>query len=644
MSKFRPRQLHLRGLVADVLPFELPITFTNDFFFASTLPLRCLPQTAHSLALLRKPGHYTIPYDYNITKDRGRTTQLSIVHPIAQIRMAKLIDDYAETMLSYCAKSSFSLRYPSSIVSLYSGAPLDPEATARDGLPHDLLEDGAPDFSRMSSFFRLNRYNVLSKFVDSNEYIELEKRFSKLMTLDVSKCFYNIYSHSLSWAVKGKDFTKSHLQAYSFEAAFDAVMQFSNYKETNGIVVGPELSRIYAEIIFQQIDKELVVRLLQAHRLTDGDYTVRRYVDDYHIFSNDANMLDTIERELAALLAKYKLYLNTDKRKVRERPFVTAISRMKHSVAVIIDEVAKDIRVLSNPGGAVCDRAAADDLRSRLRNIRLVMNSDDVGFHNISGWLMWKLRRMLRESLKILSQAVDDDHKDSAAKVVASVFEVAFYVTALDFRVRTGFNLALLLDTLQSSLRHSVTEQAEWLSNYVFEELISLTESVNRKSEVISIELSNLLIMGAHSYQSRYVRSSAARRALAAVSKDKRSYIAYITLKFCYLKDSAFYGVQLDELNSEYIEVIRQEYSKLPVDTSLYLLFCDMISCPDLDIDRKKGLLDLALAEDIAAGRIGRATDDVVGELTRLIGFVDWSGIRLHHTLVRRQLRKGREY
>jgi hypothetical protein len=69
-----------------------------------------------------------------------------------------------------------------------------------------------------------------------------------------------------------------------------------------------------------------------------------------------------------------------------------------------------------------------------------------------------------------------------------------------------------------------------------------------------------------------------------------------------------------------------------------------MISCPDLDIDRKKGLLDLALAEDISAGRIGRATDDVVGELTRLIGFVDWSGVRLHHTLVRRQLRKGREY
>jgi hypothetical protein len=32
MSKFRPRLLRLRSLVADVLPFEVPLTFTNDFF------------------------------------------------------------------------------------------------------------------------------------------------------------------------------------------------------------------------------------------------------------------------------------------------------------------------------------------------------------------------------------------------------------------------------------------------------------------------------------------------------------------------------------------------------------------------------------------------------------------------------------
>ena len=35
-------------------------------------------------------------------------------------------------------------------------------------------------------------------------------------------------------------------------AVLDKVMQYCNYAETNGIVVGPEFSRIVAEIIFLQ--------------------------------------------------------------------------------------------------------------------------------------------------------------------------------------------------------------------------------------------------------------------------------------------------------------------------------------------------------------------------------------------------------
>ena len=34
-------------------------------------------------------------------------------------------------------------------------------------------------------------------------------------------------------------------------------MQRLNYNETNGIVIGPEFSRIFAEIILQRVDKEV---------------------------------------------------------------------------------------------------------------------------------------------------------------------------------------------------------------------------------------------------------------------------------------------------------------------------------------------------------------------------------------------------
>ena len=40
-------------------------------------------------------------------------------------------------------------------------------------------------------------------------------------------------------------------------------MQEMNYNETNGIVIGPEFSRIFAEVILQQIDTSVERELLK---------------------------------------------------------------------------------------------------------------------------------------------------------------------------------------------------------------------------------------------------------------------------------------------------------------------------------------------------------------------------------------------
>lgn len=449
MSKFRPRQLCLRSLVADVLPFEVPLTFTNDFFFSSTLPLKCDPQVARTLGLLRKAGAFTIPLNYDVVKERGKSLTLSIPHPIAQLRLASLIDDYAETIISYCEKSEFSLRRPAEIVSLFSTAPMERSETSRDGLPHDLLLDGSPDFSRMASFFRLKRFNLLAKFVESEEYIELEKQYSRLLTIDIAKCFYNIYTHSLGWAIKGKGVTKKSIRVHSFEHRFDEAMQFANYKETNGIIVGPEVSRIFAELILQHIDSELRHRLMARHEIAVGEYQIRRYVDDYSVFANDDAVLDKVETELAALLGEFKLYINSNKRSVSSRPFVTPITRMKHSVSEIVEGIATKLRAYVSSGETLCDRSIAHELQTRLRSCRIVLHSDSVGFHNISGWLMWKYRSMLRDALRLFLNAATEEGRDCTVRIVAAVFESVFYVTSLDFRVRTGFNLAVLVNELR---------------------------------------------------------------------------------------------------------------------------------------------------------------------------------------------------
>jgi hypothetical protein len=107
-----------------------------------------------------------------------------------------------------------------------------------------------------TSFFAYTGYRRLHKFFDSEEFLGLERRFPILWMLDISNCFGSIYSHSVSWAMKSKDVVKQHIDAstHTFGGEIDCEMRDANWAETNGILVGPELSRIFAEIILQDAD------------------------------------------------------------------------------------------------------------------------------------------------------------------------------------------------------------------------------------------------------------------------------------------------------------------------------------------------------------------------------------------------------
>lgn len=355
-------------------------------------------------------------------------------------------------------------------------------------------------------------------------------------------------------------------------------------------------------------------------------------------------MLETIQVELSRSLSIYKLYINTNKTTLHQRPFVTPITRMKHAISAIVDEVGSEIRKLVLSGTSPCDRSVSDGLRSKLRNCRIVMHSPEVGFHNVSGWLLWKFRRMVRDGLRLVARAQDDDERDCASRIVAALFETIFYVVALDFRVRSGFNLAVIVNELRRSTARDTSEQADWLNSYVFEELLKLTTSALGRHMRGTLELTNLLLLGAHSYGDRYVRSSVVGRALAEICLDELRYFDYVALKFCYLKNDAFFSKELRALNDRATGHAVNHIKDLVFDAETHLLFCDIISAPDVSLCDKKSLLDLAFDKQIRDGRMLPTSDEVAEQLAQFIGFTDWTGARLHHTLARRQLRATREY
>ncbi len=106
-----------------------------------------------------------------------------------------------------------------------------------------------------SSYFSYDGYTLLYKFYDSLKFQSLEKKFACYLRFDIAKCFSSIYTHSISWAVKGKTYSKENAgRASPFDDQFDKYIRNMNEgEETNGIIVwSPEFSRDFAEIILQK--------------------------------------------------------------------------------------------------------------------------------------------------------------------------------------------------------------------------------------------------------------------------------------------------------------------------------------------------------------------------------------------------------
>ncbi|HCG54851.1 MAG TPA: hypothetical protein DEW39_01580 [Brevibacterium sp.] len=116
---------------------------------------------------------------------------------------------------------------------------------------------------------------------------------------------------------------------------FDKVMQASNWGETHGICVGPESSRVFAEIIFQKLD--LIIRQrLHNTGLSGRDYEILRYVDDFFVFVREEPDLDRVTAVISSVLEESGFTLNSSKTKDYTTPFTTAISERKASLKIFL--------------------------------------------------------------------------------------------------------------------------------------------------------------------------------------------------------------------------------------------------------------------------------------------------------------------
>lgn len=331
-----------RAVLTDTSPQDVPIVFSNDGLHANLINKNPSDEMGEIIKRLirENPERFTVPYRYKIRQTAINSRQMSLAHPAAQAKAAKFYGEFGHLIPYFCRRDEISLRRPEKIGSSISLRTGNSGRKKYKGAAIDtLLQDQT--VRNPGSFFAYAGVDRFYRFFSSADFNRIERTFSKMRLTDVSKCFSSIYSHTLAWAVKDIEHGKESTNASSFANAFDDVMQFSNYNETNGIPVGAEISRIFSEIILQSVDSAIIRRCDAAGLSINIDYSIKRYIDDYVIFSNTEEKLDELQRLISEELSVFNLHLNDAKTYSVNRPLQTRKSRA-------ISHVGRDMEKFRN--------------------------------------------------------------------------------------------------------------------------------------------------------------------------------------------------------------------------------------------------------------------------------------------------------
>ncbi len=150
------------------------------------------------------------------------------------------------------------------------------------------------------------------------ESIILAMDYKYLFQTDIKDCYNSIYTHSIPWAIHGKEDIKSNLQNKPKQPKefignkIDSDIQCMSYGQTNGIPQGSVLMDFIAEIVLGYGDLVLSDKIKE---MKIKDYRILRYRDDYRIFVNNFSDGEEILKLISNTLMGLGMSLNKEKTK-----------------------------------------------------------------------------------------------------------------------------------------------------------------------------------------------------------------------------------------------------------------------------------------------------------------------------------------
>lgn len=614
-----------RVVLSDVLPYETPLIFSNRYFYSYLLKrekslVNSKFKSEHNKAfseieklLFRK--EITRPFIFNINHKVNDYRQLNVIHPNNQLKVVEFYDKYKYLILYYSSLSPYSIRRPASIAKFTFYNDLLHKKNSDGDLEHSQIEQDESEYENLKSFFTYRKYSNIHKFFESYQFHRCEKKYNKLLKVDITKCFDSIYTHTIAWAIFNKNIVKDNVahSLRTFPGEFDVLMQKLNANETNGIVIGPEFSRIFAEIILQQIDKDLHERL----RVEDGahlplihkvDYEIFRYVDDYFIFYNkDIDEL-RILRELKFSLNKFKMYINQSKCVSYYKPIITEISLAKQKIT----DLFNDHLIMKSRENTTDDKNNIMYFSSNnvITRFKSVVKETGVDYKDIMNYSLAVLDKKTLKLINTYIKEIKNDDKPIEKEYengMLEILDVAFFLYSVSPRVNSTIKLCLLIDKILCFLKKNKTNDyvEPFTTNNKHNILKKISDEIflilrkNKSEHETQIETLYLLI--ALSQMGREYRLNL--KLLCSYFNIKvhsnneieltndLNYFSLTVLLF-YIKDIAAFK----DLKEKIKVYIYQKFEKIIVDknwsnnSEMVMLLLDTLTCPYLDNEVSKHL------------------------------------------------------
>lgn len=166
--------------------------------------------------------------------------------------------------------------------------------------------------------FSVDRIDVSPRYLRALPTINFETHESKkryiesicdwIVKTDITNFYHTIYTHSIPWAACGKENVKSNINNFKGSLAdrVDLLLRCCNRNQTIGIPVGPETSRIVAEIISSKIDSELQYQNPSDFHQIKCD----RMQDDWTIGVHNQQIAEEILSQLSQKYQDFGLQIN----------------------------------------------------------------------------------------------------------------------------------------------------------------------------------------------------------------------------------------------------------------------------------------------------------------------------------------------